>query len=45
MNVAFKTSDRFVTVDGLNTRYFEEGTFEEGAFRFFLAGRLSCRYL
>jgi len=26
MNVAFKTNDRFVTVDGLNTRYFEEGS-------------------
>jgi len=32
MNIAVKTNDRFVTVDGLNTRYFEEGPFAEGAF-------------
>src|SRR4249920_3131604 len=30
MNIAVKTKDRFVTVDGLTTRYFEEGPFEEG---------------
>ena len=32
MNIAVKTNDRFVTVDGLNTRYFEEGPFDEGPF-------------
>src|SRR5258705_8404796 len=26
MNVAVRTNDRFVTVDGLNTRYMEEGS-------------------
>src|SRR5467141_3289256 len=30
MNIAVKTNDLFVTVDGLNTRYFEEGAFGEG---------------
>jgi len=29
MNIAVKTNDLFVTVDGLNTRYFEEGPSEE----------------
>ena len=26
MNIAVRTTDRFVTVDGLNTRYIEEGS-------------------